>query len=89
MIDCKVGIKNSDIDIFDFDASSDKNFSIVLTKIDKCSTDFIKKQMGSIVTLMQNYKKNFMDIFASSSKKNNGILDIQKDIFNLSKHYEI
>jgi len=30
-----------------------------------------------------------MDIFASSSKKNNGILDIQKDIFNLSKHHEI
>ena len=89
LIDCKVGIKNSDIDIFDFVASSNKNFSIVLTKIDKCSTDFIKKQMGSIVTLMKNYKKNFMDIFASSSKKNNGILDIQKDIFNLSKHYEI
>jgi len=89
LIDCKVGIKNSDIDIFDFVASSNKNFSIVLTKIDKCSTDFINKQMGSIVTLMKNYKKNFMDIFASSSKKNNGILDIQKDIFNLSKHYEI
>ena len=89
LIDCKVGIKNSDIDIFDFVTSSNKNFSIVLTKIDKCSTDFIKKQMESIVTLMQNYKKNFMDIFASSSKKNNGILDIQKDIFNLSKHHEI
>ena len=89
LIDCKVGIKNSDIDIFDLITSSNKNFSIVLTKIDKSSTDFIKKQMGSIVTLMQNYKKNFMDIFASSSKKNNGILDIQKDIFNLSKHYEI
>ena len=89
LIDCKVGIKNSDIDFFDFVASSNKNFSIVLTKIDKCSTDFIKKQMGSIVTLMKNYKKNFMNIFASSSKKNNGILDIQKDIFNLSKHYEI
>ncbi len=89
LIDCKVGIKNSDIDIFDFIASSNKNFSIVLTKIDKCSADFISKQMGSIVTLMKNYKKNFMNIFASSSKKNNGILDIQKDIFNLSKHHEI
>ena len=85
LIDCKVGIKNSDIDFFDLVASSNKNFSIVLTKIDKCSPDFIQKQMRSIVTLMKNYKKNFMDIFSSSSKKNNGILDIQKDIFNLSK----
>ena len=42
----KFGIKNSDIDIFDFVASSNKNFSIVLTKIDKCSTDFIKKTNG-------------------------------------------
>ncbi len=89
LIDCKVGIKSSDIDIFDLITSSNKNFSIVLTKIDKCSTDFIKKQMGSIVTLMKNYKNNYMDIFASSSKKNNGILDIQKDIFNLSKYHEI
>ena len=89
LIDCKVGIKSSDIDIFDLITSSNKNFSIVLTKTDKCSIKFIQSQMASIVTLMQNYKKNFMDIFASSSKKNNGILDIQKDIFNLSKHYEI
>ena len=89
LIDCKVGIKNSDIDIFDLITSSNKNFSIVLTKTDKCSIKLIQSQMASIVTLMQNYKKNFMDIFASSSKKNNGILDIQKDIFNLSKEHEI
>ncbi len=89
LIDCKVGIKNSDIDTFDFVASYNKNFSIILTKIDKCSADFIKQQIESIVTLMKNYKKNFMNIFASSSKRNIGILDIQKDIFNLSKHYEI
>ena len=89
LIDCKVGIKSSDIDFFDLITSSNKNFSIVLTKTDKCTIKFIQSQMGSILTLMQNYKKNFMDIFASSSKKNNGILDIQKDIFNLSKHYEI
>ena len=66
---------HKDIDIFDFVASSNKNFSIVLTKIDKCSTDFIKKQMGSIVTLMQNYKKNFMDISIGSNhlRNTNGI----------------
>ena len=89
LIDCKVGIKNSDIDMFDLITSSNKNFSIALTKTDKCSIKFIQSQMASIVTLMQNYKKNFIKIFASSSKKNIGILDIQKDIFNLSKHYEI
>ena len=45
--------------------------------------------MASIFTLMKNYQKNFIKIYASSSKNNNGILDIQKDIFNLSKRHEI
>ena len=89
LVDCKVGIKNSDIDIFDLITSSNKNFSIALTKTDKCSIKFIQSQMASILTLMKNYKKNFKKIFASSSKKNIGILDIQKDIFNLSKRHEI
>jgi len=89
LIDCKVGIKNSDIDIFDLIAFSNKNFAIVLTKIDKCPANSIQNQMESIITLMKNFKKNFINIFASSSIKNNGILDIQKDIFNLSKYYEI
>ena len=52
-----MGIKNSDIDFFDLITSSNKNFSIVLTKTDKCSIKFIKKQMASIFTLMKNYKK--------------------------------
>ena len=89
LIDCKVGIKSSDIDFFDLITSSNKNFSIVLTKTDKCSIKFIQSQMASIFTLMKNYQKNFIKIYASSSKNNNGILDIQKDIFNLSKRHEI
>ena len=89
LIDCKVGIKSSDIDFFDLITSSNKNFSIVLTKTDKCSIKFIQSQIASIFTLMKNYQKNFIKIYASSSKNNNGILDIQKDIFNLSKRHEI
>ena len=49
------------------------------------NNDFTQKQIDSIKTLMNNYKKNFIKIFSSSSKKNEGILDIQKEIFNLSK----
>ena len=89
LVDCKVGIKNSDIDIMDLISSSNKNFSIVLSKIDKCTSDFTQKQNMSILSLMKNYNKNFMQIFSSSSNKNVGILDIQKDIFNLSKEHEI
>ena len=61
----------------------------MLTKIDKCTADFTQKQNVSILSLMKNYNKNFMQIFSSSCNKNEGILDIQKDIFNLSKEHEI
>ena len=85
LIDCKVGIKDKDIDIFDIISESNKKFSIILTKIDKCAINFIKSQKVSLISLMKNYKSNFNKIFSSSSSKNMGIIDIQKDIFNLSK----
>ena len=89
LIDCKVGIKSSDIDIIDLITSSMIKFSIVLSKIDKCSPDFAQKQNMSILSLMKNYNNNFMQIFSVSSNNNKGIIDIQKDIFNLSKEHEI
>ena len=89
LIDCKVGIKSSDIDIIDLITSANIKFSIVLSKIDKCSPDFSQKQNLSILSLMKNYNNNFMQIFSISNNNNKGILDIQKDIFNLSKEHEI
>ena len=89
LIDCKVGIKNLDIDILDLVTVANKSFSIILTKIDKCSQNFVQNQSNSIVSLMKNYKQNFKEIFASSATKNQGIIDIQKNIFNLSKNNEI
>tara|TARA_B100002052_G_C15654132_1_gene494211 strand:+ start:142 stop:759 length:618 start_codon:yes stop_codon:yes gene_type:complete len=85
LIDCKVGIKNADIDFIDYVASVNKQFSIILTKVDKCSLNFMENQKSSIISLMSNYPKNYNKIFLSSCIKNIGILDIQKEIFNLSK----
>jgi len=89
LIDCKIGIKNTDIDMFDKIGETNKKFSIILTKIDKCSINFVKNQSNSLVSLAKNYKKNFVEIFNVSSIKNLGIIDIQKKIFNLSKNNEI
>ena len=85
LIDCKVGIKDTDIDIFDMISESNKQFSIILTKIDKCAINFVKSQNESLISLMKNYKSHFNKIFSTSSNKNIGIIDMQKDIFNLSK----
>ena len=85
LIDCKVGIKDTDIDILDIISENNKQFSIVLTKVDKCALNFINKQKKSLFSLVKNYKAQFNTIFSSSSNKNIGIIDIQKEIFNLTK----
>lgn len=83
LIDAKVGVKNSDIDMLDFLNNCSKNFSVVLTKIDKVSSKHIDFQKNSIRTLMKNYKEKFQDIYLSETKKNNGIYEIQKAIYSL------
>jgi GTP-binding protein len=85
LIDCKVGLKDSDIDILDIISESKKKFSIILTKVDKCPLSFIQKQSDSLLSFIKNYKSQFNKIFSSSSSKKIGIIDIQKEIFNLSK----
>ena len=83
LIDSKVGIKNSDIDMLDFLNNCSRNFSIILTKIDKISINQADFQKNSIMSLMKNYRKTFKDIYLSETKKNNGINEIQKIIYGL------
>ena len=85
LIDSKVGIKNLDIDMLDFLNSCSKNFSIVLTKIDKISYNQTNIQKNSILSLMKNYKKTFQSIYLSEIKRNSGINEIQKTIYELSE----
>ena len=85
LIDCKVGIKDSDIDILDIISENNKQFSVILTKVDKCPTNFIIRQKESLITLLKNYKLHFKSILSSSASKNIGIVDIQKEIFSLTK----
>ena len=42
------------------------------------------KQKKSILSLLQNYPKSRTSIFVTSCKSNEGIIDIQKDIFALT-----
>ena len=80
-----MGVKSSDIDMFDFLTNCSKNFSIVLTKIDKISTNQANFQKKSILSLMKNYKNTFHDIYLSETKRNNGISEIQKIIYRISQ----
>ena len=85
LIDAKVGIKNTDIDMMDYIDNCSKNFSLVLTKIDKISSTQREFQKKSVLSIMKNYKKTFQNIYLSETKKNNGINEIQKTIYGLLK----
>ncbi len=85
LIDAKVGVKNSDIDMFDLLSESNRNFSIIFTKIDKCSKSYLDELENSMKSLMKAYIKYFNQFFFTSTKKFEGIIDIQKDIYTLSK----
>ncbi|SVD23679.1 uncharacterized protein METZ01_LOCUS376533, partial [marine metagenome] len=85
LIDAKVGIKNSDIDMFDLLSDSNRKFSIIFTKIDKCSKSYLEELENSMQSLMKPYIKYFNQFFFTSAKKYEGIIDIQKDIYTLSK----
>ena len=85
LIDARVGLKNSDIDMFDLLSESNRKFSIVFTKIDKCSKIYLKELEGSMQSLMKSYNKHFSQFFFTSATKFEGIIDIQKDIYALSK----
>ena len=85
LIDAKVGIKNTDIDMMDYIDNCSKKFSLVLTKIDKISSTQREFQKKSVLSIMKNYKKTFQNIYLSETKKNNGINEIQKTIYGLLK----
>ena len=85
LIDAKVGIKNTDIDMMDYINNCSKKFSLVLTKIDKISFNQREFQKKSILSIIKNYKKTFQNIYLSETKKNNGIYEIQKTIYGLLK----
>ena len=85
LIDAKVGVKNSDIDMFDLLSDSNRNFSIIFTKVDKCSKTYLEDLESSIHSLMKSYIKFFNKFFFTSTKNFEGIIDIQKDIYTLSK----
>ena len=84
LIDSKVGVKNSDIDMLDYVNSVSKKFSIILTKIDKISKSQNDYQSKSVLSLMKNYENNFENLYLAETKKNNGIITIQKIIYEMS-----
>ena len=83
LIDCKLGIKSIDLDAMTIIGESGVSFSIILTKIDKCIKNYQIKNEKDISNLLKNYPSSYSKIFSTSIIGNQGIVDVQKDIYGL------
>ena len=83
--DGKTGIKESDLETISFFIQKNISFSIILTKIDRCSKDLLNKHKKEILNLLNDNSLNHSNIFSTSSFRNEGIKDIQKNIYSLTK----
>ena len=85
LIDGKIGIKESDIETISFFVQKEISFAVILTKIDKCSKNLLNKNKKEIPSILNDFSPNHSKIFFTSSFNNEGIRDIQKNIFSLTK----
>ena len=85
LIDGKIGIKESDIETISFFVQKEISFAVILTKIDKCSKNLLNKNKKEILSILNDFSPNHFKIFFTSSFNNEGIRDIQKNIFSLTK----
>ena len=56
-----------------------------MTKVDKCSKNWVSIVKEEITNLKKNYSNIYPEIYLTSSIKNEGISEIQKNILSLTK----
>ena len=84
LVDGKVGLKKTDIDTINFFIEKILSFSIILTKIDKCSKNIIEKNTQLVLNIFKNYSYEDEILFFVSAKKNDGITNLQKKIYEIA-----
>ena len=84
LIDCKIGLKNNDLEILSLILESKINFTIILTKIDKCTKNILDIRKKEMISILSNYSNYFSEIIFTSVTKNIGINDIKKIIYEIT-----
>tara|TARA_Y100000590_G_scaffold470703_1_gene668013 strand:- start:438 stop:1055 length:618 start_codon:yes stop_codon:yes gene_type:complete len=85
LIDTKVGIKDLDLETLSMLSGSETKIVFIMTKVDKCSKNWVSIVKEEITNLKKNYSNIYPEIYLTSSIKNEGISEIQKNILSLTK----
>tara|TARA_B100000029_G_scaffold473783_1_gene515479 strand:- start:525 stop:1142 length:618 start_codon:yes stop_codon:yes gene_type:complete len=83
LVDGKVGLKKTDIETINFFIEKILSFSVVLTKIDKCSKNIIEKNTQLVLNIFKSYSYEDEILFSVSATKNYGITNLQKKIYEI------
>ena len=80
LIDCKVGIKNIDIDVFDVISNNNISFKVILTKTDKVSSSNLDKIINNTELEIKNYPAARPEIISTSARQKIGIEKIREQL---------
>ena len=79
-------MKQGDFETISFLSQVDVPFIIILTKIDKCSRKILDENYNKISEHLKNSSKKTFEIYATSSSSNEGISELQKNIYKFIKN---
>ena len=83
LIDAKIGIKKNDLETLFYLKDLRIPSTIILTKIDKCSKKIMRDNYKKISLILSNISPKFQTIYSTSSQNNDGIANIQKNIYSI------
>ena len=83
LIDAKIGIKKNDLETLFYLKDLKVPSTIILTKIDRCSKKIMEDNYKKISLILSSISPKFQTIYSTSSQKNDGIANIQKNIYSI------
>jgi GTP-binding protein len=85
LIDSRHGIKKNDIEIMDMLDEAAVSYQIILTKIDKVSTNEVNKRITEVESIYPKHPALYPQVLATSSVKKLGLDDLQLAIISAWK----
>lgn len=84
LIDSKIGVKKNDLETLSYLKNLRIPTTIIITKIDKCSKKMLADNYKKISLILSNISPKFKTIYSTSSQNNDGIANIQKNIYSIT-----
>lgn len=83
LLDSKIGLKDSDMEVMQTLDIIGISYALVLTKVDKLSVKVVEERKAEILNFSKSHPAAFPAVFAISAKEGSGILELQENMLEL------